>query len=35
VLHWLLRRNTPAVTMVPTWSTAVLFQAHGTKDPVR
>ena len=35
VLHWLLRRNTPAVTMVRTWSTAVLFQGRGTKDLVR
>jgi 2-polyprenyl-6-hydroxyphenyl methylase/3-demethylubiquinone-9 3-methyltransferase len=33
VLRWLLRRNTPAVTMVRTWSTAVLFQGRGTKDP--
>jgi hypothetical protein len=33
VLHWLLRRNTPAVTMVRTWSTAVLFQGRGTKAP--
>ena len=32
VLHWLLRRNTPAVTMVRTWSTAVLFQGRGTKE---
>ena len=33
VLHWLLRRDTPAVTMVRTWSTAVLFQGRGTKAP--
>jgi 2-polyprenyl-6-hydroxyphenyl methylase/3-demethylubiquinone-9 3-methyltransferase len=33
VLHWLLRPNTPAVTMVRTWSTAVLFQGRGTKTP--
>jgi len=35
VLRWLLRRNTPAVTMVRTWSTAVLFQGRGTKSSVR
>jgi 2-polyprenyl-6-hydroxyphenyl methylase / 3-demethylubiquinone-9 3-methyltransferase len=28
---WLLKRR-PAARMVPTWSTAVLFQGHGTKE---
>ncbi|MGD0063592.1 MAG: methyltransferase domain-containing protein [Streptosporangiaceae bacterium] len=32
VLRW-LRHKQPDVTMVRTWSTAVLFQARGTKDP--
>jgi 2-polyprenyl-6-hydroxyphenyl methylase/3-demethylubiquinone-9 3-methyltransferase len=32
VLRW-LRRRQPDVTMVRTWSTAVLFQGRGTKDP--
>jgi 2-polyprenyl-6-hydroxyphenyl methylase/3-demethylubiquinone-9 3-methyltransferase len=27
---WLAKRR-PAARMVPTWSSAVLFQAHGTK----
>jgi 2-polyprenyl-6-hydroxyphenyl methylase/3-demethylubiquinone-9 3-methyltransferase len=30
-LGWLLRRH-PAVKMVPTWSTSVLFQGRGTKE---
>jgi 2-polyprenyl-6-hydroxyphenyl methylase/3-demethylubiquinone-9 3-methyltransferase len=29
---WLLHRRDGS-TMVPTWSTAVLFQAHGVKEP--
>ncbi len=32
VLRWLLHRQSH-VTMVRTWSTAVLFQGSGTKDP--
>jgi 2-polyprenyl-6-hydroxyphenyl methylase/3-demethylubiquinone-9 3-methyltransferase len=32
VLRW-LRRRQPDVTMVRTWSTAVLFQGRGIKDP--
>jgi 2-polyprenyl-6-hydroxyphenyl methylase/3-demethylubiquinone-9 3-methyltransferase len=32
VLRW-LRHKTPEATMVRTWSTAVLFQGRGTKDP--
>jgi 2-polyprenyl-6-hydroxyphenyl methylase / 3-demethylubiquinone-9 3-methyltransferase len=32
MLKWLARRD-PEVRMVPTWSTAVLFQAYGNKAP--
>jgi 2-polyprenyl-6-hydroxyphenyl methylase/3-demethylubiquinone-9 3-methyltransferase len=31
-LRWLARKQ-PEVAMVRTWSTAVLFQGHGTKSP--
>jgi 2-polyprenyl-6-hydroxyphenyl methylase / 3-demethylubiquinone-9 3-methyltransferase len=31
-LRWQLRRERPAVRMVRTWSTAVLFQGRGTKE---